>query len=424
VINLLGAASDAADMTHVVGGRRPDQSADGVLRDLAVQGVRYALLRPPTTSRSDVDIVVHPADVSALATFLQSKRLVATPSRRHWPHRFFARFDGNRWLVIDALNRVVIRGAWLGGRRLAADLASRSMVGPDGVRRLAKVDREWATLLHAALGAKTTDVQAITDIEPPSECTGPLASALDARAGGDVSRRIVAALADGDLTTATALAHIVRDAALPRSVRAQVLLARWLDRSPNPVIRRRGRTTGCTVALLGPDGAGKSTLAAGIREALPLPVHLIYMGVFRTDARQRAWRRIPGGGLAIRLCRLWWRSTRARYHRSRGHLVVFDRYVFDANLRPGRRALRARLSYWLLERSCPQPDLVLLLDAPGTVMFARKNEHDVQVLEERRRHYLTMAARLPQAHVIDATMSREQVLDAATAHIWKALTTE
>jgi thymidylate kinase len=46
------------------------------------------------------------------------------------------------------------------------------------------------------------------------------------------------------------------------------------------------------------------------------------------------------------------------------------------------------------------------------------------VLEQRRQHYLAMAARLRQAHVIDATMSREQVVDAAATHIWKALTTE
>jgi thymidylate kinase len=55
-------------------------------------------------------------------------------------------------------------------------------------------------------------------------------------------------------------------------------------------------------------------------------------------------------------------------------------------------------------------------------MFARKKEHSEQVLEERRQHYLAMAARLKQAHVIDATMSREEVATAAAAHIWKALT--
>lgn len=422
--DLLGAANDAADTTHAMNNAQPAPSADDALRGLTARGVRYALLRPPRSARSDVDVVVHPADVRVLADFLQAQGFVATPSGRHWPHRFFARFDGDGWQILDVIDRVVIRGVWLGGRHLAAELASRSTVGPDGIRRLAAIDSEWAGWLHIAFGTETAAAHEIPGAKAPSPSASPLASALDARAGDDVSRQIVAAVSDGDHVTATALAHVVRDEAWPISGRAQAFVARWLDRSPHRVVRRKGRTTGCTVALLGPDGAGKSTLAAGIREAMPLPVHLIYMGVFRTDARQRAWRRIPGGGLAIRLSRLWWRSTRARYHRSRGHLVVFDRYVFDANLRPGKKGIRARLSYWLLERSCPPPDLVLLLDAPGAVMFARKKEHDVQVLEQRRQHYLAMAARLRQAHVIDATMSREQVVDAAATHIWKALTTE
>jgi thymidylate kinase len=393
-----------------------------VLRKLTEHGVRYALLRAPATSRSDVDLLVHPADSRDLAALLQDEGFLATPSLRHWPHRFFAKFDDERWLVFDVLDRVLIRGAWLGGRQLAAELTNRCEPDADGVLRLTAEDGTWANWLHGALRPEPAPPQEATDAKAPIGCASPLAVALDARTRPGVSRRVVHAIADADIVSAVALTRALRDRPTPFSQRALGSSARWLDRSPHRVMRRDGRARGCTVALLGPDGAGKSTLAAGIREELPLPVHLIYMGVFRTDARQLAWRRIPGGGLLIRLCRLWWRSTRARYHRSRGHIVVFDRYVFDATLRPGPRGLRARLSYWLLERSCPPPDVVLLLDAPGAVMFARKKEHSEQVLEERRQHYLAMAARLKQAHVIDATMSREEVATAAAAHIWKALT--
>jgi thymidylate kinase len=172
--------------------------------------------------------------------------------------------------------------------------------------------------------------------------------------------------------------------------------------------------------LLGPDGAGKSTLAEGLRRVLPVPVRIVYMGVFRTDTAQHLWRRVPGAGLLLRVSRLWWRSTVARYHRARGAVVVFDRYVFDAKLRPGPKSPRSRASYWVIERACPAPDLVLLLDAPGAVMFERKGEHDVTTLEQRRGWYLDLVSKLPQGQVIDATLPPSGVLEAAVTAVWKA----
>jgi thymidylate kinase len=175
------------------------------------------------------------------------------------------------------------------------------------------------------------------------------------------------------------------------------------------------------VVLLGPDGAGKSTLSSGLKRVLPLPVHEIYMGVFRMDNWQRITRLIPGLGLISRLSRLWWRSSKAGYFCRRGHVVVFDRYTYDAGLRPGGRGLRARMSYFFLERALPDPDVVLVLDCPGEVMFARKHEHDVETLEERRGWYLAMAADLPNAVVIDATLPPDRVLEEARAAVWRVL---
>src|SRR5207237_10708724 len=181
----------------------------------------------------------------------------------------------------------------------------------------------------------------------------------------------VVALRTGDVAASSRTLRPLADAVWPLRARLTRGLHKWLDRLlwPRPQTRR---VRGVNVALLGPDGAGKTTLAEGLRSVLPVPVRIVYMGVFRTDATHRAWRRIPGGGLLLRVSKLWWRSTVARYHRARGAVVVFDRYVFDAALRPGQRGIRSRASYWVIERACPQPDLVLLLDAPGAVMFARK----------------------------------------------------
>jgi thymidylate kinase len=67
----------------------------------------------------------------------------------------------------------------------------------------------------------------------------------------------------------------------------------------------------------------------------------------------------------------------------------------------------------------PHPDLVVLLDAPGAVMFARKGEHSAEVLEGRRQGYLALAARFPHSVVLDASRPADQVRTAALTAIWR-----
>jgi thymidylate kinase len=204
-----------------------------------------------------------------------------------------------------------------------------------------------------------------------------------------------------------------RDAA---AIRVKVP-ARKLARRVAPT-RSAGASPGLTVALLGPDGAGKSTLTTSLARSWPGATRTVYMGVFRTSDRDRRRRKVPGLALATKLARLRTRTTLAAFHRHRGRLVMFDRYTYDALLRPGKGGMRSRLSYALLARVCPPPDVVVVLDAPGEVMFARKGEHTVEILEERRQRYLDMAGRLPQSMVVDATEPADAVAQAVTRRLW------
>ena len=70
---------------------------------------------------------------------------------------------------------------------------------------------------------------------------------------------------------------------------------------------------------------------------------------------------------------MWARVLRAAVYVARGHLVVFDRYTYDALL-PVTGSLRwlKRPYFWVLAHLAPRPDLVLVLDLPGEVAFARK----------------------------------------------------
>jgi thymidylate kinase len=106
--------------------------------------------------------------------------------------------------------------------------------------------------------------------------------------------------------------------------------------------------------------------------------------------------------------------------RARGRFVIFDRYTYDALL-PSRQPLSRwqRLRRWILAYACPAPDLIVMLDAPGEILFARKGEHSAEYLERHRQAYLNLRQRFPQMIVVDAARDAEDVRRAVTSHMWR-----
>jgi thymidylate kinase len=209
-----------------------------------------------------------------------------------------------------------------------------------------------------------------------------------------------------------------------------------------------------SVALIGPDGSGKTTIARRVAAALPMPVRYLYMGVnleasevlLPTTKVLRALRRArgraddagprdhesrpPAAGLLRRLFRElksllslahrlideWYRQYYAwRWQRS-GFVVLFDRhyypdyYAYDIAKGQATRPLHRRIHGWLLEHVFPKPDLLIYLDAPAEVLFERKQEGSVELLERRRQDYLAMEDVVPAFEKVDATLPLEEVV--------------
>jgi len=184
---------------------------------------------------------------------------------------------------------------------------------------------------------------------------------------------------------------------------------------------------GVWIALLGPDGAGKSAVI----ERLESDLAGTFGSVRRFHLRPHFGRRDPDGppvldpharearGVLGSLAKLglWWADCAAGYVlavrptlRRRG-LVVFDRYVDDLQVDPRRYRFRGPMALArLVARWSPRPDVVVVLDAPEEVLRSRKLEVTVEETSRQRHGYRALAARLPEAVVVDASRKLDDVV--------------
>jgi len=207
-------------------------------------------------------------------------------------------------------------------------------------------------------------------------------------------------------------ADLKRERSILESSRAMARRAIRVARKPLLLRRRRG----LSLALLGPNGVGKSTVAAGLQQGYPLGATVLHMGLWKTAATRPGARVVE---ILTRPLRLWGRSALAHYHQARGRLVIYDRYVYEARL-PARPPLLAakRLYFWLLGHAVPPPDAAIVLDVPGHVAYARKQENPPEELESERRVYAELAASEPLIELVDGSKPADAVRADVTAVVW------
>jgi thymidylate kinase len=200
--------------------------------------------------------------------------------------------------------------------------------------------------------------------------------------------------------------------------------------------RRLGRwakPTGLWVAVLGPDGSGKSTVLEQLQEALApgfrrtARFHLRPRWLRGTSAAEAVntdpHGQAPRGVLAsaAKLIFFWadyaigsW--VRVRPLLVRSTLVIFDRYYPDLLIDP--RRFRDRGPRWLARlvgALIPMPDLMLILDAPAEVLQARKQEVSAEETArqvEAYREFAGSRAARGRAVLVNADRALDEVIHA------------
>ena len=202
-----------------------------------------------------------------------------------------------------------------------------------------------------------------------------------------------------------------------------------------------------TVALIGADGAGKTTVANTLVAQNPDKIKYIYMGGNLESSNIK----LPTAHLIVFIRRLlkknsdkgvfnklneqlkspdeWWtgdkrgsffaifrlinRITEDFYRifvswifQFRGFTVLYDRHVMfekirDKKFRDNKLRLTDKIHLWMINNIYPDPDYVIFLDAPPEVLFKRKKETTVEFIEYTRNIYLKAGEKLDNFFIVN-----------------------
>lgn len=346
----------------------------------------------------EFDVLVD-GDRRAVRRVLMSVGARPVPSWGRSPHRQFTWWDDVRGTAVrlDLVDQLAFGSV----RELVVDrvgVVFEGVTWRDGWRRPSPPTEQWLALLHGLLDRDRLRPRDMARLEP-----------LVLRADDDIIVDVLPAPLAIELEAAAATG----DSAALESLRPD-LLAALRGRQPVDTFARRQwrrglmRTTkvqrailrpGHRIALLGPDGAGKSTTIEALIEADVVDASA-YLGVAPAEHRRK--RAVPGIALVLTMRRLVvaWLSSSVR--RRRGESIALDRHPLEAVIGPPTSKTTTRVRRWMLAHLLPRPEVVVVLMAPPEVLHERKPEHGIDEVVAKRDRYLELA-RSRGYRVVDTT---------------------
>jgi thymidylate kinase len=190
------------------------------------------------------------------------------------------------------------------------------------------------------------------------------------------------------------------------------------------------------IVVLGPDGAGKSSVIHGLMERLQQQGRTVTMRHLKPDfmIHRRGGTVLivvdPHGKplrsalLSYAKISIWLLEEWCAYLSldTKAELLICDRYYHDLLIDPRRY----RYGGWLwvaklIGKLMPKPHLWVLLDAPSEVMQARKREVTAEETERQRSAYMAFVRKQEKYAIIDASRPLDKVVGDAERAVAEAM---
>ena len=257
------------------------------------------------------------------------------------------------------------------------------------------------------------------------------ASSLEAPLGEELAREVAGYTATDTVPSPETVARWRRAMFRRRALAPRRVLARaWGELAR--VIERVRRPTGLVVAIVGPDGTGKSTVAKRLpaecgqlfRRSLSIhfrPGILPQLGTLLrrppADVSQPHGREAHGVLMSHALLLYYWADAllghllKVQPAKIRTGLVVIERGFLDVAVDPLRYRLRVRRGLVLaLARLLPRADLVLVLDVEPEIASARKSELPEEELARQSAVWRDLDHVRTEVALVDGGRPRAEVL--------------